>query len=342
MSVSDFEEEINGLKKQIKSASEDKSDTSLSKVAKKKDLSNFEMPNLKLRRSLKGHIAKVLEFDFCENQADLIVSASQDGKLIVWNGLSTNKLFVIPLKSQWVLSCGFSPGGSLVGCGGLDNSVYLYRLSEDKTIPDESIDLKGHEGSISKVRFYDDEHVISCSGDRSAILWNIDGQNVEQQFWGHLRDVLCVDSAPDKHLILTGSIDCSAMLWDRRNGEAVLSFTGHDSDINTIKFFPNKTSFLTASDDGTMRLFDLRGDRELMVYTQPDKDNIFKVASATFSSSGKYIFSACHQTTYVWNALSGEIIGNLDDDDIVSCVGVNPNGRALFTASWKNIIKVYA
>jgi len=272
----------------------------------------------------------------------LIVSASQDGKLIVWNGLTTNKLFVIPLKSQWVLTCGFSQGGNLVGCGGLDNTVYLYRLNEDKTIPDESIDMKGHEGSISKVRFYDNEHALSCSGDRSAILWNVEDQNIEQQFFGHLKDVLCVDSIPEKQILVTGSIDMSAMLWDRRSGEAELCFTGHESDINTVKFFPNQNAFLTASDDGTMRIYDLRGDRELMVYNQPDPNNIFKVASACFSSSGKYIFSACHDLTYVWNTITGEKIEEYHDDDIISCVGINPEGKALYTSSWKNIIKVYA
>jgi guanine nucleotide-binding protein G(I)/G(S)/G(T) subunit beta-1 len=341
MSVSELEDEIFGLKKQIKSASEEKIDTDLVKAAKKKDV-KYSGLNIKLRRTLRGHIAKVLEFDFCENEPDLLVSASQDGKLIVWNGLTTNKLYVIPLKSQWVLTCGFSPGGGLVSCGGLDNTVYLYRLKEDKTIPDESIDLKGHEGSISKIRFYDNEHVVSCSGDRSAALWNIDSNNIEQQFWGHTRDVLCVDVAPEKNLLITGSIDCSAMLWDRRSGKAELSFTGHGADINTIKFFPSKDAFLTASDDGTMRLFDLRGDRELMTYTQPDQDNVMKVTSACFSSSGKYIFSALHDRTCVWKTATGEIDNSLDDDDIVSCVGVNPTGKALITSSWKGFIKVYA
>jgi len=297
---------------------------------------------IRVRRTLRGHIAKVLEFDFCENQPDLIVSASQDGKLIVWNGLTTNKLFVIPLKSQWVLTCGFAPGGRLVSCGGLDNTVYLFKLNEDESIPTESNDLKGHEGSIFRTRFYDDEHVISCSGDKSAVLWNINQSQVESTFWGHTHDVLCVDVAPEKHIFITGSIDPAVYLWDRRNaGQAVLSFTGHEFDINSVKFFPNKNAFVTSSDDGSVRLYDIRGDRELMVYQQPTQDPS-KVQCACFSSSGKYIFAACANMTYIFNTITGESIGTLKDEEIVSWVGVNPSGKALYTASWKNFIKVYA
>ena len=44
-----------------------------------------------------------------------LVSASQDGKLLVWDGLTTNKIHAIPLRSSWVMTCAYSPSGSFVG-----------------------------------------------------------------------------------------------------------------------------------------------------------------------------------------------------------------------------------
>ena len=37
---------------------------------------------------------------------DMLVSASQDGKLIVWNAATENKINAIPLRSSWVMTCG--------------------------------------------------------------------------------------------------------------------------------------------------------------------------------------------------------------------------------------------
>ncbi len=55
------------------------------------------------------------------------MSASQDGKLIVWDSYSTNKVHAIPLRSSWVMTCAYAPSGSFVACGGLDNICSIYR-----------------------------------------------------------------------------------------------------------------------------------------------------------------------------------------------------------------------
>ena len=94
---------------------------------------------IKNRRVLKGHFAKIYAMHWCESdQGDFgkwLVSASQDGKLIVWNAQSTNKVHAIPLRSSWVMTCAFSPSGTKVACGGLDNICSIYNLvSKDQPI----------------------------------------------------------------------------------------------------------------------------------------------------------------------------------------------------------------
>lgn len=76
---------------------------------------------LKCRRTLKGHLAKIYSLAW-SNDSKQIVSASQDGKLIIWNALTTYKLHAIPLRSHWVMTCAYSPTGNLVACGGLGNN----------------------------------------------------------------------------------------------------------------------------------------------------------------------------------------------------------------------------
>jgi guanine nucleotide-binding protein G(I)/G(S)/G(T) subunit beta-1 len=73
---------------------------------------------LKCRRVLKGHLAKIYSLAW-NHDSRQVVSASQDGKLIIWNALTTYKLYAIPLRSHWVMTCAYSPTGNLVACGGL-------------------------------------------------------------------------------------------------------------------------------------------------------------------------------------------------------------------------------
>jgi WD40 repeat protein len=62
---------------------------------------------LKVRRTLKGHLAKIYSLHWATDKRH-IVSASQDGKLIVWDAYTTNKVHAIPLRSSWVMTCAYS------------------------------------------------------------------------------------------------------------------------------------------------------------------------------------------------------------------------------------------
>jgi len=94
--------------------------------------------SMRERKVLRGHFGKVYALSWCmgDEHADKLVSASQDGKLIVWNGLTSNKTKLIPLSSAWVMTVAYSPSGNFVSCGGLDNICSGFKLA-NHAIPDE-------------------------------------------------------------------------------------------------------------------------------------------------------------------------------------------------------------
>ena len=67
-----------------------------------------------------------------------LLSASQDGKLILWDTVMNTKKNVIPLRSVWVMTCAIEPvEGSLIACGGLDNICSIYR--NDSTLENHQV-----------------------------------------------------------------------------------------------------------------------------------------------------------------------------------------------------------
>jgi len=332
-----LKESITKLKTQIKQSAEP--DSNLKNYAKENNIS-YEFNTLKARRTLKGHTAKVYDFDFCESNSKYVVSASQDGKLIVWNFLSAHKLYVIILKSTWVLTCAYAPGGGHVACGGLDNVIYLYKLG-DEEVPDTPEEFKGHEQCILKLKYIDDDRLLTTSGDSTVMLWDVSTGNSTSTFTGHGADVLCLDISSDKNTFVTGSIDRMALLWDVRSSKPSLSFSGNDSDINSIKYFPSQHAFATGDENGNVILYDVRGDRELMKYSH---EKTGKVNGIAFSISGKFLFTATDCNVNVWNTLDGDLLkdSTIVLDDVVSAVGVNSTGEALVLSSWNSQLRFYA
>ncbi|PWA65589.1 G-protein, beta subunit [Artemisia annua] len=81
-----------------------------------------------------------------------IVSASQDGMLIVWDALTSQKTHAIKLPCAWVMTCAFSPSEQSVACGGLDSVYSIFNLStpldKDGNLPVSRM-LSEHKGYVS-------------------------------------------------------------------------------------------------------------------------------------------------------------------------------------------------
>lgn len=77
------------------------------------------------------------------------------------------QVHAIPLRSSWVMTCAYSPTGSAVACGGLDNICTIYQLSTRDGNVRTTRELLGHTGYLSCCRFLDKSKILTSSGDMS-------------------------------------------------------------------------------------------------------------------------------------------------------------------------------
>lgn len=306
-----------------------------------KEAGNGKTATLRTRRNLKGHLAKIYAMHWAEGTVRL-VSASQDGKLLVWDAMTTNKAYAIPLRSSWVMTCAYSPQSGFVACGGLDNICSVYNLRRNETPIRVCRELNAHTGYLSCCRFLSEKQIITSSGDMLCMLWDIEAGTKVREFVEHTADVMSVTISPDKNLFVSGACDTTAKLWDVRTGGCVQTFQGHNSDINAVQFFPSGNAFGTGSDDATCRLFDLRAGAQLMPYSS--SDILCGITSVAFSLSGRYLFSGYDDNNCgVWDTLKGERLESLAGHmNRVSCLGVSTDGTALCTGSWDSCLRIWA
>jgi len=339
--------EINNLQTSINQLRGRPEDTL--KIAAESKKLDTPRTNFRQRRLLRGHYGKVYALQWQEeaaenDEADNLVSASQDGKLIIWNGRTTNKLKLISLKSSWVMTCAYSPSGQYVACGGLDNMCTIFPTADVAgNEPKASAELRHHEGYLSSCRFVGDNEILTASGDSLCILWDINKNAVKTIFDSHSSDVMSVSISPDKKSFVSGSCDTTAKVFEMSRGDCVGTFTGHEADINTVEWFLDGHAFASGSDDSTLRLFDTRAYRQLNHYAEGKI--MSGVTSLCFSKSGKYLFGGYDDSPYavVWDTLTAspvQIFTTLTTR--VSCVGMQCNGFALCTGSWDYNLRVWA
>jgi len=308
----------------------------------------YNVTNFRCRNVLKGHYGKIYALHWGPHNK--LVSASQDGKLLIWGGKSANKLYAIPLRSSWVMTCAYSPAGTTVACGGLDNLCSIYDVGEninsrqwDDIKP--QCELQNHEGYISCCRYIDENRLISSSGDSTCILWDINRKAKLRVYNDHNGDVMSVSVFDSKNIFVSGACDATAKIFDYRAHKCVGTFHGHDSDINAVQWFNDGSAFVTGSDDSTVRMFDFKSYSQLNIYK--DDDAVCGITSVCLSKTGKYLFVGYddHPFSSAWNTLLSKKTQNfaiMGLNHRVSSIGVQRAGQAFCTGSWDNLLRVWA
>lgn len=335
-----LQEEIKKLKVKLEAARTAVADTDFYKLTE--DVVELGRLKFKIRKNLRGHLAKVTALRWAAD-SQLMISAAQDGKLIVWDTYSANKVRMIGLKTAWVLGCAMPPSMQFCASGGLDNLITLFSLKTPEGTPAKLLrELPGHNGYISSLEYIDDQKLISASGDKTCKLWDIETSKVLETFIGHTNDVTAIRLCrSEKNMFVSVSSDFTCRVWDVRSGKCGQVFEGHEQDVNGIDIFPRSFAFATSSDDGSCRLWDLRSDQAIAVYI--DEYIQCGSTSVALSHSGRLLIAGyddfnCH----VWDLLREERVGIMSaHDGRVSCVAINDTGVAVATGSWDTLCFVW-
>ena len=83
-----------------------------------------------VQRTLRGHVDKIYALRWSTDSTHL-VSASKDGSLVIWNMEKGTKELGIPLRVSWVMTVDYSPDGSMVASGGLDNLCSVFSIEDE-------------------------------------------------------------------------------------------------------------------------------------------------------------------------------------------------------------------
>jgi len=331
--------EAEKLKETIRANLKASADTTLAQFAN--DVPALNAVNLKIRRTLKGHLSKIYAMQWA-GESPTLASASQDGRLIVWNAVTCLKMYAIALPTNWVMCCGYSPSGEFVASGGLDNICSVWNLKTNNNNKPLR-ELNSHTGFLSCCRFLDNKQIITSSGDHTCILWDLDTGTPLTTFRAHEGDVMNISLSPDNGMFVSGSCDHTAITWDIKSGKRAFRYEVCDAnDVNAVSFFPSGVAFATGSEDGHLRLFDIRAKNILNDYST--NNNQPAPTSLAFSASGRFLFAsyASDPDCLVWDTLRAERKGQVQGHTKrITSIGVSGDGAALCTASWDGFLKIW-
>jgi WD40 repeat protein len=200
--------------------------------------------------------------------------------------------------------------------------------------------LVGHSASVIGVAVSaDGRRAVSCSGDRTLKVWDLESGRELRTLAGHFGDVNGVALAMDGRRVVSASGDGTLKVWDLESGRELRTLAGHSDSVNGVAVSADGRRALSASSDQTLKAWDLEKGRELHTLAG-HSDSVDGVA---LSADGRRAVSASYdQTLKVWDLESGRELHTLaGHSDWVRGVAVSADGRRAVSASHDQTLKVW-
>lgn len=107
----------------------------------------------------------------------------------------------------------------------------------------------------------DSSHIVSCSSDKSVILWDVSTGQPIRRIRGHAATVTCVKFNEESTVVISGSLDNTVMCWDlkSRSQDPIQVLNEAKDCITSIQVTDHE--ILSGSVDCSVRRYDFRNGR---------------------------------------------------------------------------------
>ncbi|OGE52409.1 hypothetical protein PENARI_c010G03880 [Penicillium arizonense] len=184
-------------------------------------------------RTLCGHDHSVSAVRFLTPNGNLLVSASRDASIRIWDMLTGYCVRTIDSQGEWIRDIAPSLDGRYVVSAGNDRAATIWEVSSGDAVAR----LLGHENKIE-----------CCVVAPAASL-------------EYLAALVPKKSHEEGLFVATGSRDSTIKLWNER-GQLIKTLAGHDTWIRGLAF--HGKYLISVSDDNTIRCWDLSQDGRLV------------------------------------------------------------------------------
>ncbi|KAJ1490871.1 WD40-repeat-containing domain protein [Baffinella frigidus] len=206
---------------------------------------------------LTGH-SKAVYACSCSEDGQLLLSASGDGLLKLWDLTTLKAVRDFTGHTCAVYSCAISASGELAVSGALDGTVKVWRVSTGEEAFSFTVGDSGL--AVMTVSFSPDGTCVLAGGaDKTAVIWelalgedSVSGEPVAT-LAGHKLAINAATFTFDGESVVTGSSDSTVKIWGKLSTlKEVRTLSGHRAAVMAVDVTRDGTLVLSASQDHTV------------------------------------------------------------------------------------------
>jgi WD40 repeat protein len=183
----------------------------------------------------------------------------------------------------------------------------------------------------------DGRRILTAGMDKTAIVWNVSGRQVERCLDDHTGWVFASAFSPDGRQIVTSSriadhsLALTVNLWDTSSGEllAAIGESERGAGTSAVAFSNDGRLIAAITESKTVSVWDAATHQELKSLRTPHE-----VYTFAFSPDGQHLVTAGAGEAFVWNVRSGDRLLTLNGGNqlMLLAAAYSPDGQTVVTA----------
>lgn len=191
--------------------------------------------------------------DFRPARPFRIITGSEDNTVAIFEGPPFKFKMTKQEHSRFVQAVRYSPNGNYFASAGFDGKVFLYNGTTSELISE--IGSPAHKGGVYSVAWKpDNTQLLTCSGDKTCRLWDIETKELITEFiMGDNVDDQQVSCLWQGEHLLTVSLSGFISYLDVNDPTKPLRIIkGHNKPITTLGISDDHSTIYTGSHDGAV------------------------------------------------------------------------------------------